>query len=336
MKLIIENFFKKHFDKLPKSLIVAVSGGIDSMVLTFALNEFCREKKIILHAITIDHKMRKNSSFEAKEVAKIMKKHKINHEIFEIDEEKLPKKNVEANLRKERYDLIYEFAIENKIKDVFIAHHKDDLAENFLIRLFRGSRFDGLAPIAEISNFKDVKIYRPFLDLSKDDLQKYAKTNKIKWFEDKSNKDEKFLRNKIRNFLDSFEEKNLIANRIADFCEYVKEAKETEDEMALMISEKFLIKNEKDAIINVKKYCKSPKNLRRKILAKILMEIGEKPYKPRLADLIKFEEDILILKKGKKRFFYGVCAKIVNKNEIIGKNKNSNNNIFIRIFNENL
>lgn len=199
---------------LPKKIIIAVSGGIDSMALLSLSNQFCQKNNIDLIAITVDHKTREDSAMEAKFVTKICQKHKVQHQILE-NNFVTPTSNIESSLREIRYKLLLDFAKEQGIKNILIAHHQQDVAENFLIRLFRGSGIDGLSSIEEFITFKNTNFIRPLLDFTKDQLQKYLQINNITHIEDPSNQDQKFLRNKIRTFLNSFEDKEVINQRIS-------------------------------------------------------------------------------------------------------------------------
>ncbi|MDA7705662.1 tRNA lysidine(34) synthetase TilS, partial [Rickettsiales bacterium] len=210
------------YNDFPKNIIIAVSGGIDSMALLFLANQFCKNNNIKLTAITIDHKIRQESTNESNIIAKICQKHNINHKIL-TNNYFIPQSNIEANLREIRYDLLSNFAKENNIKDVFIAHHRQDIAENFLIRLFRGSGIDGLSKMEEITKLKNINLIRPLLDFSKEDLMIYLKDNNISYIEDPSNYDQKFLRNKIRSFLNDFDNKEIINQRIAKASDHILE-----------------------------------------------------------------------------------------------------------------
>lgn len=327
MKTKIIDFFKRNFDqelkKLPKKILVAVSGGADSMALAFLLKDFCDKFNIELFAVTVDHKMREKSTDEANEVAKILAKNQINHHILEIQKQDLPQKNIEAKLREQRYNLLYDFAIENNISSVFVGHHKNDLAENFIIRLFRGSQIDGISAMNEVFEFKKVKIYRPLLKIKKQNLYDFLELKKISWFEDESNFDEKFLRNKIRKFFDDFHEKDLIIDRIEKFSEVLKESRDFENQILLEQAQEILIFVKNGSfLIDFEKYKKlrfnsnSKQNIILKILSLVLLEISGQIYKPRLENLKNFERDLLNLQKGKKRNFYGCFAMILSKNKL--------------------
>ncbi len=292
--------------KLPERLAVAVSGGCDSLALTFLLKEFCVERKIKIFAVTVDHKMRESSSEEVKELGKILKKEKIPHKILKILTKKIPQKNIEAKLRELRYELLHDFCIKNEIEFLFLGHHLGDVAENFLIRLFRGSGLDGLSTMAEISELNGVKLLRPLLGFKKEDLKKFLHSKKIEWFEDETNSDEKFLRNKIRNFFESFEEKNLIQERIKKASDGIAEMRDFFDEILLREARKILeLQTNGDFLLNYKKFQKLDEKIALKILALVLMEVGEKIYKPRLEKLKRFHEWIAETKNHKRKNFYG-------------------------------
>jgi tRNA(Ile)-lysidine synthase len=305
-------------EKLPKKLAVALSGGVDSFALTFLLKDFCDKNNIEFFAVTIDHKIRKNSSKEALEISKILEEHKIPHQIFEID--KIPTANIEGILRQKRYDLMLNFCKKKQISHLFFGHHIGDISENFLIRLFRGSGLDGLSTIAEISEKEEIKIIRPLLDFQKSDLQNFLKEKKISWFEDETNFDEKFLRNKIRKFFNEFEEKEVIFKRIKRFSDEISEIRDEFDEKMLENAKNYLEFSKNGYfLIDFQKFQKIEERTALKILALILMEIGEKIYKPRLEKLKNFynylaEND---LKNIKPRNFYGCLVKKYDEEKVI-------------------
>ena len=300
----IEEVFKNFFIK--KQIAVAISGGCDSVALTFALNDFCKENKIKIYALTIDHGVRKNSKIEAKKVGELLKKFNISHKILSIPKKEIPLKNIEANLREIRYKMLSDFCKKNQIEFLFVGHHLGDIAENFLIRLFRVSGLDGLSPMQEISEINGVKIIRPFLEISKDELKNYLIEKNISWFEDETNDDEKFLRNKIRKFLASFDDKNLLEKRIYNASKEISKTRDFFDEIMKGYELEVIEQNADNLIlINRCKLAEINPAIALKILAKILMKIGDKKYKPRKEKLIRFYEYLIAEGAIKKREFYG-------------------------------
>ncbi len=300
----IEEVFKNFFIK--KQIAVAISGGCDSVALTFALNDFCKENKIKIYALTIDHGVRKNSKIEAKKVGELLKKFNISHKILSIPKKEIPQKNIEANLREIRYKMLSDFCKKNHIEFLFVGHHLGDIAENFLIRLFRGSGLDGLSPMQEISEINGIKIIRPFLEISKDELKNYLIAKNIAWFEDETNDDEKFLRNKIRKFLASFDDKNLLEKRIYNASKEISKTRDFFDEIMEERALEIIEENTDNlTLINRRKLAEINQAIALKILAKILMKIGDKKYKPRKEKLLRFYEYLIAEGVIKKREFYG-------------------------------
>ncbi len=323
MSILVDNFSSKieeiFFQKeLPKKIAVAVSGGADSLALTLLLRDFCAAKKIELFAVTVDHKMREASSHEALTLNKILLKEKIFHEILSLENKKIPSSNIEARLREMRYTLLYAFCIKHKIEFLFLGHQLEDVAENFLIRLFRGSGLDGLSTMTELSelivsretksenNEARVFLVRPLLDFLKDDLKNFLDAKKIKWFEDETNEDEKFLRNKIRKFFNSFEEKNLIKKRVKNASDEIRETRDMFDDLMLCEAAKILKFDGKGwLLLNHKEFKKINPKIALKILALTLMEVSGKNYKPRLKGLKIFYDFLIQNSKIKSRNFYG-------------------------------
>ena len=315
MNLLQENLNKKVTQlcfqtKMPSKIAIAISGGADSVALCFLLQEYCREAKIELLAVTVDHKIRENSSSEALNVGALLNKHGISHHILELTN-KVPEKNIEASLREKRYSLLYDFCLAHEIEFLFLGHQEGDVAENFLIRLFRGSGLDGLSAIAEISDLKKIKLVRPLLDVKKDDLKEFLKQKNIAFFEDETNKDEKFLRNKIRNFLESLPENDLIQKRIKKSADEISKIRDHFDS-DLLREARYLLRFDKNGTCYIErnKFSEIDETMALKILALVLMEVGGKTYKPRFEKLKNFyhylaSEDII-----KPRNFYGCLARL--------------------------
>lgn len=310
-------------DKNTKKIAVGVSGGCDSLALTFLLQDFCQNNNIELEAISVDHKVRPTSTSELNELHQILINNKISHHILNIADNIDFSKNIEANMRKVRYELLYDFCQTNQIKYLFLGHHIGDVAENFLIRLFRGSSLDGLSPIKEVSNYKNIKLIRPLLNIKKQELKDYLTAKNISWFEDESNNNEKFLRNKIRNFLSSFEEEDLIINRIKNSSEEISEIRDLfDDEMLEYAKEiiKFENKQQLQLVINIDRLFKIDEKYALKILSLSFQEISGNDYKPRLAKLKDFYKD---LKNSNIRDFYGCKVVALNAVTIIITNENA-------------
>lgn len=322
---IIKNIFPK---TLPKKIAVAVSGGVDSMTLLVLLkNIFAKKNKIRIEifCISIDHKTRKNSSDDARFVLEFCQKNKIHCEVLESYLEDVPQVDVENSLREVRYHLFEKFCTNNQIKYLFLAHHKQDIAENFLIRLFRGSGIDGLAAMDQIRDFSQrnsqLKIVRPLLEFSKEDLKTYLKQQNIRWREDESNDDEKFLRNKIRKFLKSLPESDAIQNRISLAANAMLEAKNIIDSKTKKEFPRIFKQQKDDSfIVDLEKFKKLEKSSATRYLALCLMEASGRNYKPRLKKLIRIY-DLIMEDKLKKEELYNCKIRSAGKSITIEAKK---------------
>ncbi len=203
------DFFAKY--KIEEKIAVAVSGGADSLALALWLQE--QGKKIV--ALTVDHGLREDSNKEAKYVAQIMQDNAIEHHILFWQGDK-PKKGLEEAAREARYKLLFGFCKEHSIKFLATAHHRRDQAETFLIRLQRGSGVFGLSGILPLSERSGIIIIRPLLDKNPEDLKDYLRTKKIAWIDDPMNKDDDFLRVKMRQFLPQLEAIGIDEKRLSD------------------------------------------------------------------------------------------------------------------------
>ena len=203
-----DNYIKSNLNK--SNFAVAVSGGVDSLALVYFSKCYSILNNNNVKYYHIDHKLRKESFVEAKKLRAHLNKFKINCKILKWVGKK-PKSNIQSLARNKRYDLIYKECLKNKINFIFVAHHMDDLYENFLIRMLRGSGLKGLVSFSqEEANFNDnLKILRPLINFKKDDLT-YV-TNKVFKFniEDPSNKNTIFKRVRIRNLINNLKTEGL-------------------------------------------------------------------------------------------------------------------------------
>jgi tRNA(Ile)-lysidine synthase len=216
IKRIYLNFKKKLSSYDVNNFCVAVSGGIDSLALSFLAKSYSLENKVKVYFFIVDHKLRKNSTNEAILVKKKLKSFHISSEILTL--KKIKKfKNLQSYARNNRYKLITQKSLNKKTNFVLTAHHEDDLLENFFIRLLRGSGLKGLISFSKIKSkvkFDDrIFILRPLLDVSKNDL-KYILKNTFNFnIEDPSNLDDKFLRVKVRKLISTLVKDGLTFNK---------------------------------------------------------------------------------------------------------------------------
>jgi tRNA(Ile)-lysidine synthase len=194
--------YKKFENNLPikKNFIVAVSGGPDSLALSFLAKIYSIKNSLDVKYFIVDHKLRKNSTLEAKYVQKRLKIFLIKLNILTWKGEK-PKKNIQSIAREKRYKLLTDAAKKYRIQNILLGHHLDDLFENFFIRILRGSGLKGLISLDRDSHKNQVNLIRPLIKIDKNDLIYIANYIFGTYIKDPSNEDDNFKRVKIRNFL---------------------------------------------------------------------------------------------------------------------------------------
>jgi tRNA(Ile)-lysidine synthase len=208
-----QHHIEQNFAQLKdKKLLLAVSGGVDSMVL---LDLFYKLRFDICVAHCNFQLRGKESDADELLVREICQDRYIPYFInsFEtLDFAKENKLSIQLAARKLRYDWFQELLLLG-YDFVLTAHHLDDNVETFLINFTRGTGLEGLTGIPA----QNENIIRPLLPFSRDEIENYAKENKIQWREDSSNASDKYFRNKLRHnivptlkelnsgFLDSFQ-----------------------------------------------------------------------------------------------------------------------------------
>ena len=192
--------FKKHIDqnflKLKENkFLLAHSGGVDSSVLF----DLFLKLDLQFGIVHCNFNLRGNESEDdynfVKEVANSYKKTFFYKKFNTIKYSTLNKKSIQLSARELRYSWFLEILEKENYKYIVTAHHLNDQLETFLINSSRGSGLKGIIGIPSKNN----NLLRPLLIFSKDKILDYAKKNKIKWREDSSNKENKYLRNFIRN-----------------------------------------------------------------------------------------------------------------------------------------
>ncbi len=177
-------------------ILVAVSGGLDSVVLLDTLSRFSTPNINISGVLHVDHGLREVSSDDASFVASIAKKLDIPFFLYKATPPS-NNSNIENWGREVRYDFFSSKLKELGADFVATAHHEDDLVETFLFRLINGRVNSFLIPIKEID--LERKLIRPLLKISRKQIDDYALQNNIIHVEDESNSDLKYRRNFIRH-----------------------------------------------------------------------------------------------------------------------------------------
>ena len=214
--------------KIKENFAVAISGGSDSMALAFLAKIYSIKNKLNCKYLIVDHRLRPESSKEAKLVKKILKQIFIQSEIL-IWKGKKPYKNIQSEARKKRYELLFKSCDKFKIKNILLGHHQDDLFENFFIRLLRGSGLKGLISLDIKTKIGNKSLLRPLLGQKKEDLIFLSNFIHNFYVKDPSNENDKFQRIRIRKLLNELENNGLEKKKFIKTIQNLKYSNEAID-----------------------------------------------------------------------------------------------------------
>lgn len=201
------------FESQPR-LAIACSGGADSMALTLLADRWARGQGGAVTALIVDHGLRPDSAREAAQAANWLKSRGIAHRILKR-EGAAPASDVEAFARAARYWLFESWCRENFVLHLLTAHHRDDQAETFLLRLARGSGLDGLAGMAPESARRNFRLLRPLLAVPRARLKATLEEFSQEFVEDPMNRDPAYARARIRAARDTLAAEGLTPERLA-------------------------------------------------------------------------------------------------------------------------
>ena len=290
----INNIYKR-FEKsfnINESFAVAVSGGPDSLALAFLAKIYSIKKRLSVKFFIVDHKLRSESTKEAKFVSLLLKKKLIESEILTWKGRK-PIKNIQSEARIKRYELLFKQCEKFKIKNILLGHHQGDLFENFFIRFLRGSGLKGLISLDKRSKIQNKNILRPLIDQKKEDLVYISKKVFNFYVEDPTNLDEKFQRIRARKLINELEKNGLNKEK---FLQTIRNLKYSDNVVSFYVNENlkkntFFSKKKNTLILN-KFFFTQPHEVIFRALSESLKLVGKKYYSVRGKKLDKIINDI--------------------------------------------
>ncbi len=258
-------------------VIVAVSGGPDSICMLYVLKELNMRLCINMAVACLDHGLRKNSSKEYMFVKAAAETFNLPFFGKSIKGKKLAGRgSLEEALRLARHDFLFSAAKKFKAKKIALAHHRDDQAETVLMRLLRGSGLYGMSailPKREIGNFV---VVRPLLEVSRKEILAYLKKERIAYMIDETNSEDRFFRNKIRNHLLPELERNYNPN-IRELLSYFASLAASDYEYLSRKADEFLKRNLKKKkaryVLPLNQFRNLDISLRRLVLRKVIASL---------------------------------------------------------------
>ena len=250
---------------IDSKVIVACSGGPDSMFLLHVLKEYGLDV-ICAH---VNHNLREESKEEYEYVKSYCEENNITFEGTELHD--LPQINTELKAREKRYEFFKTLIDKYNAKYLFTAHHGDDLIETILMRLTRGSTMKGYSGISLITKKDKYEIIRPLLFLTKDDIMKYIDENHIPYVVDNSNSSLKYTRNRYRaNILPILKkENNIVHQKFLKYSRMIEEYDTFIINYVNNIYDKIVIDNK----IKINLFLSEDKLIQRNILEKYIYSI---------------------------------------------------------------
>ena len=280
-------------------LVLGVSGGPDSMTMLYVLNKLSNELHFEMVVAHINHGIREEATEDEQYVEKWCKKLEIPFFVLHCDVKemaKLQKIGIEEAGRKARYEFFNEIAKRCGANKIAIAHNKNDNSETIIMNLMRGSGSKGLCGICS----KQGRYIRPLIECSREEIEEYCKKENLQPRIDKTNFENEFTRNKIRNLVIPYIEKEFNPSIIDSLERLSKIMQEQEEYIQQEVEkqyQKVLIEEIKSAeneynsiVLNLKLFNEESKLIEKKIILMAIQKLfgtTKKLEKVHLDDIIK-------------------------------------------------
>lgn len=269
---------------------VAVSGGGDSTALMFLLAEWARnagrQDPVVL---TVNHRLVPGSDRVAAGV--VTNARNLGLDAYEIVwRARKPASNIENAARAARYRLMGSWCRAKGILGLYVAHTLEDQAETFLLRLARGSGVDGLAAMRAISGFPvagfdNMRLVRPLLSMRRAGLRTLLAERGLDWHDDAMNDDPRFARVRLRAAWPSLAAAGLTAERIADAAAHLARARDALDHDTVALLAAASQFRGKHVLLDAAMLTTAPREIGLRALARVLMEVSVRDYRPRFERL---------------------------------------------------
>ncbi len=276
------NFIKRQnliFDA--KKIIIALSGGADSVFALRFFYKFKKKYKLKIFAVHVNHNLRgKESDNDEEFCRKLCLNLDIEFFAVNVNVKQFAKSNklsTEEAARILRYNELEKFAENINADFIVTAHNMNDNTETILLNIFNGTGLNGVSGIPPVRG----KIIRPFLNVTKEEIKNYLDTNAIEYREDSSNKNMEFKRNYLRNKIIPLVKKNVnpaLHKVLLSSSEVFRNQKEIIDYYISTLTDEIVYKNGNEIIVKTKELKKYPQAVLGGILKIIFTEFLNKEY----------------------------------------------------------
>jgi tRNA(Ile)-lysidine synthetase, N-terminal domain/tRNA(Ile)-lysidine synthetase, C-terminal domain len=257
--------------KTKEKVVIAVSGGPDSMALLHMLSKIKKEKNIEVICAHVNHNVREESKKEKLFVEEFCKKHDVIFEYMVIED--YGDDNFHNEARTKRYYYFNEILSKYGAKYLLTAHHGDDLMETILMRIVRGSTLRGYSGFSKEIKMEKYTILRPLIEVTKEDVVKYNMNFNVRWMIDNSNDKDIYTRNRFRKYIiPEFKKEEQVVHQ--KFYKFSKTLLEYNNYIDKEVKEKLskLYKNKK---MNIELFKKEEQVIGMKIIYFMLEEMYE-------------------------------------------------------------
>ena len=322
IKKVLETIKKYNLIENGDKIVLGVSGGPDSITMLDILRQLREELEFEIVVAHINHMIREEAIEDEKYVQEYCKKNNIECYIKRIDVEKIAntkKIGTEEAGRKVRYEFFEEILQKTGSNKIGIAHNKNDKIETIIMHILRGS---GISGLKGIEPKRDNKYIRPLIECERSEIEQYCEENKLEPRIDKTNFENEYTRNKIRNIVIPYIKKefnpNIIEtmNRLSELI--TEEDNYLEKETQKIYNKILLEKNDKQIILKLKEFNEQETVIKNRIIilaTKNLFGSSEGIEKIHIQDLIKLcnnnignkyltpNKNLKVLVKNRKIFF---------------------------------
>lgn len=258
-----------------KGLALAVSGGPDSTALMWLVAQWCKRLRAApkLVAVTIDHRLRKESAAEARAVKKLAATLGVPHVTLRWSAAK-PSRGLPAAAREARYAMLAKAARKAGTNCILTAHTRDDQAETFMMRLSRGSGLAGLASMPRYLSRGELTVVRPLLNVPKARLVATLQKAGIPFADDPTNRDTAFTRPRWRQLMPQLAREGLDARGIERLVARLARANAALEAVADRAEQALVRRDGARMLIEVKDFVTLPQEIRLRILHRVVDRVG--------------------------------------------------------------
>lgn len=298
----VKQFLAQHLNPNIQRLVIAYSGGVDSHVLLDMVVQVQQLHQRPIKIIHVHHGLSQYANDWANHVEQIAQAYNIDYVIKRVSVNQ-QQASLEDAARQARYQAINHELIDGDV--LLLAHHQQDQAETFLLRLLRGSGVKGLGGMAVIGsvpfNQRNIPAWRPLLTVNKSQILDYAQQRQLKWIEDDSNTDERLNRNYLRHQVISVLQQRWpqAVERVSAASQRLQEAEQLLQDLAVIDYQQV---KDKSNSLNIAQLAKLSEARRHNVLRYWLQQLGFNL--PEYQQLSKLWTEVCLAKEDAQPMYY--------------------------------